>query len=61
MTGGAMSNLYAVAVSRYNAQPTSKQHGMISLTGPLVMFTSEHVSDDSITLSDQDQSGQSGT
>ena len=42
--GGAVSNLYAVAVARYKAEPASKQQGMTSLVRRLVMFTSEHVS-----------------
>ena len=46
--GGAISNLYAVAVARYRAEPRSKQQGMTSLSNRLVMFTSEHVSNDVI-------------
>jgi len=46
--GGAISNLYAVAVARFKAEPRSKQQGMTSLTSRLVMFSSEHVSNDVI-------------
>ena len=45
LPGGAISNLYAVAVARFKAQPRSKQQGMTSLSSRLVMFASEHVSD----------------
>jgi len=48
LVGGAISNLYAVAVARYKAEPRSKQQGMTSLTSRLVIFTSEHVSNDII-------------
>jgi len=44
LLGGAISNLYAVAVARFKAEPRSKQQGMTSLSSRLVMFTSEHVS-----------------
>jgi len=48
LAGGAISNLYAVAVARYKAEPRSKQQGLTSLTSRLVIFTSEHVSNDVI-------------
>ena len=48
LPGGAISNLYAVAVARFKAEPRSKQQGMTSLSSRLVMFTSEHVSNDVI-------------
>lgn len=48
LPGGAISNLYAVAVARFKAEPRSKQQGMTSLSSRLVMFASEHVSNDVI-------------
>jgi len=48
LLGGAISNLYAVAVARHKAEPRTKQQGMTSLTDRLVMFTSDHVSNDVI-------------
>jgi len=54
LLGGAISNLYAVAIARYKAVPSSKQQGMTSLSSRLVMFTSEHVSNDVIRPTDLD-------
>jgi len=42
LTGGAISNLYGVALARQMALPDCKSHGMTGLRR-LVMFTSEQV------------------
>ena len=40
--GGAISNLYAVAVARHTVLPDAKAKGLSAMPR-LVMFTSEHV------------------
>jgi Pyridoxal-dependent decarboxylase conserved domain len=44
VSGGTVSNLYAVLAARYQKFPRVKIEGLQSLPGPLVMFTSAHVS-----------------
>lgn len=44
--GGAISNLYSLIVARHKMFPEYKSKGMRALPQQLVLFTSEHVSDD---------------
>lgn len=46
--GGAISNLYSVIVARHKMFPEYKHKGMRALPKQLVMFTSEHVSNQPI-------------
>lgn len=42
--GGSVSNLYAFLAARHKLFPGYKEHGLHSIKGQLVMFTSEQVS-----------------
>ena len=45
--GGTISNLYAALVARHKMFPNVKAQGLYGLPAPLVMFTSEYVSNGS--------------
>lgn len=44
VSGGSVSNLYAFLAARHKLFPGYKEHGLHSIKGQLVMFTSEQVS-----------------
>lgn len=42
--GGSISNMYALMIARHKMFPQHKAHGMRSIKGQLIMYTSKHVS-----------------
>ena len=43
-SGGSISNMYALMIARHKLYPQHKKHGMRSIKGQLIMYTSRHVS-----------------
>lgn len=46
--GGSISNMYALMVARHKLYPQHKSHGMRAIKGQLIMYTSKHVSKESL-------------
>ena len=44
VSGGSISNMYALMMARHKLYPQHKKHGMRSIKGQLIMYTSRHVS-----------------
>lgn len=40
--GGSISNMYALMIARHKLYPQHKKHGMRSIKGQLIMYTSRH-------------------
>ena len=44
LSGGSISNMYALMIARHKLYPEHKKHGMRAIKGQLIMYTSRHVS-----------------